>query len=58
MHIEVVVANIVKQSDVDALVNSANANLRFESGEACAIHIAVGLPLEESGPVLNQMSLI
>lgn len=38
MHIEVVVANIVKQSDVDALVNSANANLRFGSGVAGAIH--------------------
>jgi hypothetical protein len=29
MRIEIVVGNIVRQPDVDALVNSANANLRF-----------------------------
>jgi O-acetyl-ADP-ribose deacetylase (regulator of RNase III) len=47
MHIEVEMANIVKPSDVDALVNSANANLRFVSGVAGAIHKATGPELEE-----------
>jgi O-acetyl-ADP-ribose deacetylase (regulator of RNase III) len=37
MHIEIAVGNVVRQLDVDALVNSANANLRFGSGVAGAI---------------------
>jgi O-acetyl-ADP-ribose deacetylase (regulator of RNase III) len=32
MKIEVVIGNIVKQPDVEAIVNSANANLRLGSG--------------------------
>jgi O-acetyl-ADP-ribose deacetylase (regulator of RNase III) len=32
MKIEVVVGNIVMQPDLDAVVNSANANLRLGSG--------------------------
>ena len=34
MKIEVIVGNIVAQPDVEAVVNSANANLRLGSGVA------------------------
>jgi len=49
VHGEIVVGNIVRQQDVDALVNSAHANLRFGSGVAVAvaIHTAAGLELEQ-----------
>ena len=46
MRIEIVVGNIVSQPDVDAHVISANANPRFGSGEASAIHTAAGQELE------------
>ncbi len=47
MRFEVLVGNIVKQLDVEAVINSANANLRLGSGVAGAIHTAAGPRLEE-----------
>ena len=44
MKIEVVIGNIVKQLDVEAVVNSANANLRLGSGVAGAIHFPAAGP--------------
>ena len=46
MKTEVIYGNIVKQLDADAVVNSANANLRLGSGVAGAIHTAAGPALE------------
>lgn len=46
MKIEIVVGDISKQPDVNAVVNSANANLRLGSGVAGAIHRAAGPELE------------
>jgi O-acetyl-ADP-ribose deacetylase (regulator of RNase III) len=47
MKFEVVTANIANQPDIEAVVNSANANLRFGSGVAGAIHGAAGPELED-----------
>ena len=47
MKIEIVIGNIVKQPDMEAVVNSANANLRMGSGVAGGIYMAAGPKLEE-----------
>ncbi|NBQ71131.1 MAG: hypothetical protein EBU46_20780, partial [Nitrosomonadaceae bacterium] len=45
--IQVVIGDITRQCDVEAIVNSANANLRMGSGVAGAIYNAAGPKLEE-----------
>jgi len=45
--VDVVIGNIAKQADLEAVVNSANGNLRLGSGVAGAIHTAAGRELEE-----------
>ncbi len=50
--IELVQGNIVKQDDVNAIVNAANARLRTGGGVAGAIHSAAGPGLtEETRPL-------
>lgn len=47
MKTECVIGDITRQPDADAVVNSANANLRLGSGVAGAIHRAAGPELED-----------
>lgn len=47
MIVEVVIGNIANQPDIEAVVNSANGNLRLGSGVAGAIHTAAGRELED-----------
>jgi O-acetyl-ADP-ribose deacetylase (regulator of RNase III) len=50
--IELVTGNIVKQDDMDAVVNAANAQLRTGGGVAGAIHSAAGPGLtDETRPL-------
>jgi O-acetyl-ADP-ribose deacetylase (regulator of RNase III) len=62
MNIQVVVANLINQPDAQAVINSANANLRLGSGVAGAIHTAAGDELEnyceQFAPLALGMSVI
>ena len=47
MKVEVVIGDITKQGDIEAVVNSANPNLRLGVGVSGAIHMAAGDELED-----------
>jgi len=57
MDVSFVYCNIIRQPDAHAVVNSANANLRFGSGVAGAIHGAAGPRLEDFCEPLAPLAL-
>jgi O-acetyl-ADP-ribose deacetylase len=57
MQVEVVIGDIAKQADMEAVVNSANPNLRMGSGVAGAIHMAAGPELEDYCAALAPLGL-
>lgn len=52
-----IVGDLTKQSDCDAIVNSANPSMRAGSGVCGAIHRAAGRELEKHGMPLGPLSL-
>jgi len=57
MDVSFVPGNIIRQSDAQAVVNSANANLRFGSGVVRAIHGAAEQRLEDFCAPLAPLAL-
>ena len=57
MQVEVVIGDIARQADMEAVVNSANPNLRVGAGVAGAIHMAAGPELEDYCEALAPLGL-